>query len=205
MDEKFLKLTNAVYKALEYFPESDPLKNKAREKTLAIMDNLSLVSGTAGWASLQRERAQSQLSEDLILLLGYLKIAKTQGWMSSMNYLIISSEYERICKNMTVSMEMTQRLPRMSMEPKPHIEPVLGKMGAEETEAPKSFVYELSERQKKIVKFLEENGQAQVMDLQSILPNVTKRTIRRDIDELLEAGKIARMGEFNRVFYKISN
>jgi DeoR/GlpR family transcriptional regulator of sugar metabolism len=41
------------------------------------------------------------------------------------------------------------------------------------------------------------------MDLQKVLPNITKRTIRRDLDELLETGKIIRMGEFNRVFYKI--
>ena len=42
------------------------------------------------------------------------------------------------------------------------------------------------------------------MDLQTILPDITKRTIRRDLDELLESGKITRLGDFNQVFYKIS-
>ena len=32
MEEHFLKLAKLVYKVLEYFPESDPLKNKAKEK-----------------------------------------------------------------------------------------------------------------------------------------------------------------------------
>ena len=31
MEDRFLKLTNTVYKVLEFFPEADPLKNRAKE------------------------------------------------------------------------------------------------------------------------------------------------------------------------------
>ena len=41
------------------------------------------------------------------------------------------------------------------------------------------------------------------MNFRTILPDITKRTIRRDLDELLESGKIVRVGEFNQVFYQI--
>jgi DeoR/GlpR family transcriptional regulator of sugar metabolism len=51
---------------------------------------------------------------------------------------------------------------------------------------------------------LKEREKAQVMDLQEILPYVTKRTIRRDLDELLNTGQVLRMGEFNKVFYKVN-
>ena len=80
-------------------------------------------------------------------------------------------------------------------------ESVLDNTEAKEEEIPDCFV---SNRQKKILEFLGKNEKAQVMDLQTILPDITKRTIRRDLDELLEAGKIARFGDFNQVFYKIS-
>ena len=81
MEEKFLKLTNSVYKILEYFPESDPLKNRAKDKALAIMDNLVLVNEVSGWTSFQNEKIKSHILEDIDMLLGYLWIAKSQGWL----------------------------------------------------------------------------------------------------------------------------
>lgn len=172
MQEKFLKLTNAVYKILEFFPESDPLKNKAKDKALAIMENPTL--------------------EDIDILLGCLWIAKTQGWLNSANYLIILHEYEKI----------KEEISGLQTAPKKPPLPVLESTEANEGLASSSFVP--SDRQKKIVEFLNNNEKAQVMDLQTTLPSVTKRTIRRDLDELLLAGKIARFGEFNQIFYKLT-
>lgn len=194
MEEKFLKLTNAVYGILAYFPEVDPLKNRAKDKALAIMDNLSLIFGTSGWASLQKEKVQSQLLDDIDMLLNYLKLAKLQGWLSAINYLIISNEYKKIKKEIALSPEFAKRMAPAPIFP----EPVLNG-------APLVAASNLSERQKKILKFLEDNKEAQVMDLQATLPKVTKRTIRRDLDELLKIGRIVRLGEFNKIFYKIGN
>ena len=165
MNDELLKLTNAVYKVLEFFPESDPLKNRAKDKALAIMSAFD-----GGKAS----------NDDIDILLGYLWIAKSQGWLNSFNYIIIANGYENIKK----------QPPSKPTEKAPN--PVLNDMGA------------FSDRQKKIIDFLSKNEKGQVMDLQMVLPKITKRTIRRDLDELLKAGKIVRAGEFNQVFYKIS-
>jgi DNA-binding transcriptional ArsR family regulator len=158
MDEKILKLTSAVYKLLEYFPESDPLKNKAKEKALEILEN--------------------RKTEDVDLLLGYLQIARNQGWLDSTNYLIIFAEYEKIKK--IKFLEVEKENPKIILDK-----------------------YQITPRQKKILKLLEQKESAQVMDLQAVLPKITKRTIRRDLDELLQAGKIIRVGQFNQVSYKI--
>jgi len=162
MQDQLLKLTNIVYNLLEYFPENDPLKNKAKEKALAIMDNL--------------------VSEDIDMLLNYFKLAELQGWISKINYLIISNEYEKIKKEIIVGKGAQAGS-----------NSVLNKEKAG-----------LSARQGKIISFLQKNEKAQVMDLQTVLPDVTKRTIRRDLDELLKIGKIVRTGEWNQVFYKMS-
>jgi hypothetical protein len=74
MEDKFLKLTNTVYKILEFFPESDPLKNRAKDKVLVIMEHLVLINETSGWASFQKEKIKVQLLEDIDILLGYLWI-----------------------------------------------------------------------------------------------------------------------------------
>ena len=98
MEDKFLKLTNTVYRLLEFFPESDPLKNRAKDKALSIMENLILADETSGWASFKKEKDKEMISEDIDILLGYLWIGKTQGWLNSVNCLIISNEYEKIKK-----------------------------------------------------------------------------------------------------------
>jgi len=215
INDKFLKLTNAVYRLLEFFPESDPLKNRAKDKALAIMEHLTSINETSGWASFQKEKDKARLSEDIDALLGYLWIGKSQGWLNSVNCLIIASEYENIKKETGPAIEMTQKLPnieRASIEPKL---PLVSVLNGKEAEVSDSFINnnpeptviqdktEISDRQKKILEFLSKNDKAQVMDLQKVLPSITKRTIRRDLYELLVSGKITKSGDFNQVFYRI--
>ena len=268
-NDKFLKLTNTVYKLLEFFPESDPLKNRAKDKALEIMENLVFISGANGWVSFQQEKIKTKLLEEIDTLLGYLWIGKSQGWLNSVNCLIISNEYEKIKKEIEPTIELTQKLPGLfstNFGPKNdvvpeeknnprlvtdkqegHFSPNVSKASEDKTEwqntqisatpaldnteteneraldslsprilstvhenkevgisdSQNQFSSEFPVRQKKILEFLEKNGKAQVMELQTILPDITKRTIRRDLDELLEAGKINRLGEFNQVFYTI--
>ena len=61
----------------------------------------------------------------------------------------------------------------------------------------------MSERQEKILVFLKEQGRAQVWQVKQILPEVTKRTLRRDFENLLKKGIIERIGEKNNTFYQI--
>jgi hypothetical protein len=225
-----VKVTNAAYKVIDFFPESDPLKNRAKDKALVIMENLTLISGTSGWASLQKEKAKTQAIEDIDILLGYFWIGKSQGWLSAINCLIISNEYEKIKKEIIPSSELTQKLPDISGSlilkeaPQETLESVLEKDNKpiekksvtnylatsqqDLSSRPSSHKFKdeknkVTERQQKILDFLGKNENAQVMDLQGVLSNVTKRTIRRDLDELLRNDKIERLGEFNQVVYKI--
>ncbi|MCX6718108.1 MAG: DeoR family transcriptional regulator [Candidatus Staskawiczbacteria bacterium] len=197
MENKFLKLTNTVYKVLEFFPESDPLKNRAKDKALAIMEHLILLNETSGWASFQKEKIKTQLLEDIDIFLGYIWIGKTQGWLNSSNCLIISNEYEKIKKEIEPILELTKKLPVFQESAQISFKSVLNDM------EPKTPDFSMSDRQRKILEFLENNDKAQVMDLQTILPDITKRTIRRDLDELLESGKIVRLGDFNQVVYRV--
>ena len=61
----------------------------------------------------------------------------------------------------------------------------------------------MPERQDRILAFLREQGRAQVWQVKNILPEVTKRTLRRDFEALLKQGLIERIGERNNTFYQI--
>ncbi len=189
-----VKLTNTVYKVLEFFPESDPLKNRAKDRVLSIMEYLTLIDKGSNDSVIK-----THISEDIDVLLGYLWIGKSQGWLNSSNCLIISNEYEKITLQLRSGQEkeiepaIPDKSPAVAGQfDGPAIISPMASLGGEQ----------LGTRQKKILEFLGKNEKAQVMDLRAILSDVTKRTIRRDLDELLEAGKIVRLGEFNQVFYK---
>ncbi len=170
MQDDFVKLTSAVYRILDYFPEGDPLKYKTKEKVLVLMENL-----------ISKKQEKNKIVEDIDILLGCLQIGKDQGWLNSLNSLIVINEYQKI-KNGFLSVVNTE--------------------GVQKRDAP-SFVLNFPKRQKIILDFLSKNEKAQVVDLQKVLPEVTKRTIRRDLDELLAGKRISRSGEFNQIFYKI--
>jgi hypothetical protein len=187
MDENFLKTINAVYMLAEYFPETDPLTIKTKEKILEISENY----------------VYDNLSQkDVDILLNYLTLAKSLGWINLMNYLIVCKGFEGVkfidvIKSIgTETPQITQQLlPKVEVKNKP--ESVLNKLSPKQKS-------NLTGRQQKIIEFLRQKEKAQVADLQQVLPNVTKRTIRRDLDDLLEMGQIVRTGNFNQVSYQMS-
>ena len=58
-------------------------------------------------------------------------------------------------------------------------------------------------RRDRIIKFLREKGQAQVWQIKQVFPEVTKRTLRRDFENLLKHGLVERIGERNETYYKV--
>ncbi|MDP2741447.1 MAG: DeoR family transcriptional regulator [bacterium] len=255
MEDKFVKITNAVYKILEFFPETEPLKNRAKEKALSIMENLTLSANRRinkdDWITFKdclpenMEKASDELLKDIEILLSFLKLGKFQGWINDANFLIIYNEYEKIKEGIPQSLP-AYKLPQKEApreenvndkkdllyenlkEEKPNVSnfsPLAKSEGPKvlsqseglkqdlffinlneekgiNPDIPEKFI---SERQNKILKFLKENKKAQVMDLKTVLDDVTKRTIRRDLDDLLKKGSIVRVGEWNQVFYQIPN
>ena len=185
-NQKYTEITSAVYKILDFFPEEEPLKNKAKEKALKILENLTLASN-----ALQKSQAAGQALEDIEILKNYLVLGKERGWIDNMNLMILSKEYDEI-------IEEIKPLAKLITGGKTAEIPVDNNVKKNTARAV------LSGRQKEIIRILGAQGKAQVADFKKALPEVTKRTLRRDLDELLKIGKVERIGEWNQVFYQLS-
>ena len=59
----------------------------------------------------------------------------------------------------------------------------------------------INDRQSKILEILRERGRAQVGDLKTIFPDISKRTLRRDFKDMLKQNLIERVGEKNETSY----
>jgi len=197
MDENFLKLTNTTYKLLEYFPEADPLAARAKERILEVVENFVLASSDLK----EQQKLQGKIVGNIDIILGFLEVGKINGWISPINYLIVSNEFKKAKLKFGVVEQPDTVVADGQNRTQIGSESVSEKIEAQKIEAP-NFLIKLTDRQKKILEFLKEKEKAQVMDLQAILPTITKRTIRRDLDELLALRKVVRMGEFNQVFYQ---
>ncbi len=128
------------------------------------------------YISLKKESVKA----DLELMDSYFEIAKWQNWVSYFDILSLKEQYGKIKDN----------LPEKKEE----------KIVQKEI---KSSSVKISERQKKIIKILEKKEIVQVWEINKILTNVSKRTLRRDFEYLLKEGVVKRMGERNKTFYKL--
>ncbi len=202
MKEDLTTITQSAYRILDFLPEGDPLKNKAKERVLAILEGATLVFNSVSGLSQKipepHENVQTlatQLLCDIDILENYFYIAKYQGWVDGVNFLIIVNEYKKI----NSSIEVVKASLRQ-----PKVETVSSrKENPTGSQKPISDQGKYSPRQGEILKILSKKEKAQVADFLKELPDVTKRTIRRDLDDLLKKGKVVRVGEWNQVMYSL--
>jgi hypothetical protein len=193
------KLANSLYRLLDTLPEQEPLKQKAKEKALAILENMTLVFSAKGWASLQKDRAAAALLDDIEVLAGLLALARDRGWIDHINVLILEKEYRAVLARIQVPAGLVRQAMEISYRQPLRISPAHQNEGQSRTISVGQKGY--SVRQQKILEILGQREKAQVSDFIKEIPNITKRTMRRDLDDLLKRGVVERAGEWNQVFY----
>lgn len=199
MREDLPKIANATYKLLDFFPSNDSLTHKAREKVFAILDSWGIISIAYG-SSIQKEKATLQILIDIGVLETYLQMADYRGWLNHISFLILKKEYGKIKNEIILSSKVAGH--HIIKSGKEVDDNILQKpMRENEVEISAKALG----RQEKILQILSSKGRAQVADIVKEIPNITKRTVRRDLDYLLKKGEIIRMGEWNQVFYKIKD
>ncbi|MDO8743283.1 MAG: DeoR family transcriptional regulator, partial [Candidatus Azambacteria bacterium] len=116
--------------------------------------------------------------EDLEVLNSFFEVAKAQSWVSQQDILNLQAEYSKLRGEETA--------PNVSI-PLPFRQNLNGQ----------------DNRQEKIIEFLKEIGRVKVWEVKQIFPYVSKRTLRRDFESMLNQGVIERMGERNETFYQL--
>jgi len=182
MDKDFLlKLTNNLYRLTLLFPKKEPLRYKMRE----VADDILAKSA---------ENCSPRVLEELEVLDSFFEVAKNQNWVSSSGILAIQKEYANLREELTkkIDYNLPSTLP-LSVGPSD---------GPLQVPFPEERSG-VNERQEKILAFLRENGRVQVWQVKQILPEVSKRTLRRDFENMLNQGIVERMGERNDTFYQL--
>jgi hypothetical protein len=168
-----IKLTVVLYKVSDFFPEKEPLKFLIRKKANEILAGLIL--------------QEKDVEKDIEVMEAFLELAEQQDWVKRENFKILKKEYSLVGDNL-----------------KPVTSPKIIVGEAEKQERQKiNLSLNLGPRHSKIIEILKKGKPIQVKDLKDIFPNVSKRTLRRDFEYLLEKKLVERIGDNNSTEYKL--
>ncbi len=230
MDKNFLiQLTTNLYRLTLLFPKKEPLRYKIRELADEILANFLRITNQYEYtnkSSKKTETGSLQILEDLKILDSFFEVAKVQNWVSSAETLKLQQEYSKLKENLKTQANFNRSLvpatqvrdvtkqglvtlsPRAEgdCERSPKAIFAERRVVKEDKSSSSPFVAAwLNERQKKILEILKEREKAQVWEIKKIFPEVTKRTLRRDFEQLLKQGFIERIGEKNDTFYQVKS
>ena len=185
--ENLIELTNNLYRLTLLFPKKEPLRYKMRELADEILANSLRIAENSKTV----ENCSRPILEELEVLDSFFEVAKSQNWVKKEELLNLQQEYIKLKEDLEKSTIQNVEVQNVEVRPPqiPQLIPGPGK--------------EINQRQEKILAFLRENGRAQVWQAKQILPEVSKRTLRRDFEFLLKQGKIERIGERNETFYQL--
>ncbi len=184
----FVKLTLGAYRVTDVLPSQGQEKGEIRSLANSVLAHLILFSETNPTTQEQRQSLIPKIQEEIGSLVGYFTELKNSGKVERKYSLILEKEYQKIAKWLG---EQSFKMPQT----RPFETPQVLQEKREDVS--------LSERQRKILGILQNKEKTQVWELQKVLSEVTKRTLRRDLDDLLQHNLIERKGEWNAVFYRM--
>jgi DeoR-like protein with HTH domain len=192
----FIKLTSSVYSLTLFFPKKEPLRLLVRESANEIMTDILIV--------LQRDIMKSRetiegLGARIDVMVGYLQVAKDQDWVSPFEIIQVEEEYKKIREEIEDIAKVFDNSDIMQRGVANN-EQIIN----EGASIPEMARAHLTERQEVIIGLLKEHEDLQIKEVQKVLSNVTKRTLRRDLKDLVEKGEVERLGQGNETVYRLN-
>ena len=181
--QELIELTNKLYKLTLLFPKKEPIRYRMREIANRVLE--SFIS-----------KDDSLIKINLEIIDSYFEIVKWQNWVSYFDVLSIKDQYDKMKDGLII--EKPINLGRATSPQKKEIGSLSRQMADSRQGA------DLNKRQETILEILKEKKNVQVWEVNKILVDVSKRTLRRDFEYLLEKGFVVRMGEKNETFYKLA-
>ncbi len=196
-----IKLVLAVYRVTNHFPPGEPLKNFLRGKCNEIVLKVS---------SFQNGDKSKKLCYNAKVGIEGLKalfeIARNQNWVKQTNFDILSREYVNLEKEIE---GLATNLPVPSLKKEDN---KLTTEWLEQTIQSGEQVIAVSSRQpnshsngrhSQILEYLKGNGRVQISRVCQLFPQVSRRTLIRDLDMLSKTGLVERNGNGRGVCYQI--
>lgn len=188
--EHLLKLTLAVYRVTDKFPENEPLKYFIRETAGRIFS----------FAASPHNGGKSKLESDLALLKDYFFIAKTQNWVSERNFLVLEKEYDKV-KEVFYGSELKLRVRQSGDKDYDRYNNYKNYNSKNGRRRLSVSIPPPHERKQKIAGTIQQREKMTFVELLSSFPQISRRTLIRDLESLLKDETIKKQGNGKGVVY----
>ncbi len=182
-----IKLTVVLYKVSDFFPEQEPLKVLIRKRGDEILAGLILFLE-------KNSNIANQVLGDIEVMRAYLELARLQNWLDKKNFEILEKEYKKILEDIKMGLVDNEKKEGKA---------VIKKENITEKKLERVNINFGNKRHSKIIEILKQGKDLQVKDIKDVFPNISKRTLRRDFEYLLEKGMVERKGDNNSTVYRL--
>lgn len=182
--DRIKKLTEALYKVTDLYPDKEPLKWSLRENAIELM--LSYMSYRKG---------PSFIGQRTVLIIHLLEIASLGGFISDLNFEVLKREYQSL-KNFLE--EKKDEIFSVPLDLPPHLSISGGGKGQEILSDKKKRLKTIKnseEKKQKIINFLKENGKKTIKEISLIFQDIGKKTVQRYLSDLVQTGQLLAEGE----------
>lgn len=201
ISKKALELALAVYRVTELFPREEILRIRIRERALGITDGLIKLFNLGLNPHLEK------LDADFEVLFAYFEIAQAQNWVKPQNFKVLIHYYRDLQEEINVARGSPRFLSRFSSSQelkKEEVEKKKEQIRKKERQVQRNEAeeVELTPRQQDIFNYLQSIGRGRMEEISRVFSAISKRTLRRDLENLLKMGYIKRLGFGTAVLYE---
>ena len=197
LHRKTFELTLALYRVTDFFPQGEVLKRQLREKANEIFGNVTEYKYADS-----REHGVLSLLAKVETMKGYLRVAAAMRLVRPINLTILEREYELLehfLKQELDGDDVPQDRDRIPGEISYNHEKPISHDRASAKYTPTG----MTDRQKKILGYVEKFSQAKIGDLQVLLAGVSAKTIQRDLHDLVSRDILKQDGQKRWTAYSL--
>lgn len=191
---KIQKLTAALYLVSDFMANSEPLKWKLRDKALEVLSQSN--------ASALFDGAYQTIGQ----MVSLIEVALTMPGLSQMNFSLLKKEYESLQEKMLGTKdELWQSLPALTTKPIPLGTKTHGGLSSESgvSNGLRSKPVNNSRRET-ILKFITEHGWSSIKDIAQKMPEVSAKTVQRELAEMVQLGLLKKEGDRRWSRYEVA-
>ncbi|GBD33888.1 hypothetical protein HRbin34_00189 [bacterium HR34] len=166
-------LTTYIYKVTDNLPQ-DPLKHKIREKTLDLLNKF--------YSSEITSSEKEFLINELKIFFAYLDISEHQNLIEKRHIITIKESYIKILKLLLANNQQ-----KAKQKPQQKTTKAKNSIKIHNTNN--------NERKTKILSIIKDKKIISISSLYDLFPDITTRTLRRDMADLVQKGFIEPIGK----------
>mgnify|MGYP001772898173 CR=1 FL=1 len=166
-------LTTYIYKVTDNLPQ-DPLKHKIREKTLDLLNKF--------YSSEITSSEKEFLINELKIFFAYLDISEHQNLIEKRHIITIKESYIKILKLLLANNQQ-----KAKQKPQQKTTKAKNSIKIHNTNN--------NERKTKILSIIKDKKIISISSLYDLFPDITTRTLRRDMADLVQKGFIELIGK----------